>query len=346
MGHSKRIRALDSIRGLLLLQMTLDHFSGPISHYFYQCFGFFSAAEGFFFLSGFVGMLAVISKSSRGEDTGWMRKRAFRIWKFHISTVILLCVLAFLCLPKIATYFAGFYEHPVLGSFFAAILAYTPEWLDVLPLYVFLLLLGSFAFPLMVKGKTKQIWGASFIVWLLAQGPLRATVLQIFPSWMYAGFFDLFAWQFVYVSGAAISALWKQKYSLLESSQTLLDKTSAISVILCVICFIWSRGFLPAINPPDFLISKEHVGILRYLNFMAFVGVISFIVRHKSGLLDFAFTATLGKHSLEVYSAHTVCVYLWLATPNPIQGHLPFNLLAPIFCCFILWIIAKLLEKK
>jgi len=181
---------------------------------------------------------------------------------------------------------------------------------------------------------------------LLAQGPLRATVLQIFPSWMYAGFFDLFAWQFVYVSGAAISALWKQKYSLLESSQTLLDKTSAISVILCVICFIWSRGFLPAINPPDFLISKEHVGILRYLNFMAFVGVISFIVRHKSGLLDFAFTATLGKHSLEVYSAHTVCVYLWLATPNPIQGHLPFNLLAPIFCCFILWIIAKLLEKK
>ena len=37
--------------------MVLDHFSGPISHYLYQCFGFFSAAEGFFFLSGFVGML-------------------------------------------------------------------------------------------------------------------------------------------------------------------------------------------------------------------------------------------------------------------------------------------------
>ena len=30
-----RIRALDSIRGLLLLQMTLDHFGRPVSFYLY-----------------------------------------------------------------------------------------------------------------------------------------------------------------------------------------------------------------------------------------------------------------------------------------------------------------------
>lgn len=146
MSESKRIRALDSIRGLLLFQMILDHFSGPISKILYQCFGFFSAAEGFFFLSGFVGMLAFIGKRKRGENADWMRLRAFRIWKFHIGTVAFLVLLAFFCLPSIQHFFTGFYRHPGSGILFAGILAYTPEWLDVLPLYVFLLLFGSVFF--------------------------------------------------------------------------------------------------------------------------------------------------------------------------------------------------------
>lgn len=346
MAKSKRIQALDSIRGLLLLQMTLDHFSGPVSHVLYQCFGFFSAAEGFFFLSGFVGMLAVISKTSRGEDSSWMRKRSIRIWKFHIGTIALLAPAAFLFLPKIKPFFSALYAHPVSGSFLIAILAYLPEWLDVLPLYCFLLLFGSFIVPWMMRGHLKLAWGISFGIWALSQGPLRETVLRAFPTWMNPGFFDLFSWQFVYFSGAALSALWKRPNSPLAAPSKLLDRLFPIALVFCVFCFLWSHGFLGISLPGELFISKAHVGILRFANFIAFVCLISFIVRHRPTWLDFKPCAILGRHSLEVYTAHTIFVYLWMATPNAVQYHLPYNVLAPLLCCTLLLLIAKALDKK
>lgn len=322
--------------------MTLDHFSGPISRYLYQCFGFFSAAEGFFFLSGFVGMLAVKSKTDRGEGTGWMRKRAFRIWRFHVATLFSIAILAFFFLPSLQRFFSGLYEHPVSGSLLAGILAYTPEWLDVLPLYVFLLLLGSLVFPAIIRGRLKLVWGISFGLWICAQFSLRTQILKIYPDWIYPGFFDLSAWQFVYFSGAAISFLWKQQ----KFSAVFLRRFFHVSAFFCVICFIWSHRFFDFPLPSDFWISKEHVGALRYLNFLAFVGVISSIVRHKPSLLDFAFCRTLGRHSLEVFTGQTICVYLWMATPAKFQFHAPFHILAPILCCAILFAVAKRLERN
>lgn len=322
--------------------MTLDHFSGPISHCLYQCFGFFSAAEGFFFLSGFVGMLAVKSKASRGENAGWMRKRAFRIWKFHVATLSFIALLAYFLLPSLRKFLIGLYEHPISGSLLAGILAYTPEWIDVLPLYVFLLLAGSFVFPAMNRGHLKLAWGMSFSVWLLAQFSLRRLVLGIFPDWIYPGFFDLFAWQFVYFSGAAISLLWKDR----KITATHLDRSFLASIPFCAICLVWSHRFFDLPLPGDFWISKEHVGALRFLNFLAFVGVVSFIVRRKPGLLDFAPCRTLGRHSLEVFTGQTIGVYLWLATPARFQYHAPFNILAPILCCAILFAIARRLERN
>ncbi len=328
-----------------MLQMTLDHFSGPVSHLLYQCFGFFSAAEGFFFLSGFVGMLAVTSKSLRGETTRWMRVRAFRIWKFHMATLFSIAVLAFFLFPQIRGFFAGLYAHPVSGTLLAALLAYTPEWIDVLPLYVFLLLLGSFAFPQILRGRLKVVWGISFAVWILAQGDLRSLVLQIFPDWAYPGFFDLFAWQFVYFSGAAVAFLWKSREKSGKGSQKILDKLLIPSACLCAACFVWSHEILPIPQPGEFWISKSHVGALRALNFIAFVCVVSGIVRHRSRLLDFSFCRTIGRHSLEVFTAQTVCVYLWMAAPKALQYHAPYNVMVPILCACILFGIAKTLER-
>lgn len=325
--------------------MTLDHFSGPISHYLYQCFGFFSAAEGFFFLSGFVGMLAARSKTDRGENSGWIRQRAFRIWKFHIATLFSIALFAFFFLPSLQRFFTGLYEHPLSGSLLAGFLAYTPEWLDVLPLYVFLLLIGSIVFPGIIRGRLKLAWGISFGLWVCAQFSLKSQVLKIFPDWVSPGFFDLFAWQFVYFSGAAISFLWKSQNQIFFSRQEL-DRFFYLSLVLCIFCFLWSHRLLPIPSPSDFWVSKEHVGALRYLNFLAFIGVISFIVRHRPKLLDFSFCRILGRHSLEVFTGQTICVYLWMAAPAKFQYHVPFNILAPILCCAILFAVARKLERN
>ncbi len=345
MQKSKRIRALDSIRGLLLFQMILDHFSGPISKALYQCFGFFSAAEGFFFLSGFVGMIAVVGKSARGEDSGWMRRRAFRIWKYHVCSVALLSLFAFFFFPSIRHFFSGLYAHPLSGTALVCLLAYTPEWLDVLPLYVFLLLLGSFLFPRMAEGKWTRILLLSFAVWVCGKFALRRTALGLFPAWIFPGDFDLFSWQFVYFLGAACGCVWK-KGKLFSADSKALDRAFPVACALCAFCFLWKHAFLGIPAPGDFWISKEHVGILRLLNFLAFVCIVSFIVRHRPSLLDFSFCAVVGRHSLEVYSAHTVLVYLWMALPGWIQYRSPWNFVSPLLCCAAVWALAKFLEKS
>lgn len=291
-------------------------------------------------------MLAATGKAKRGEGSSWMRLRAFRIWKFHVGTLLFLSTTAYFFFPRIRDFFAGLYAHPVSGSLLAGILAYTPEWLDVLPLYVFLLLLGSVAFPAIVRGHVGRVWGISFAVWILAQFSLRNFALRPFPHWMHPGFFDFFAWQFLYFSGAAISHLWKAQKTPFLFSAKFQDRIFAVSAVVCAFCFLWSHNLLP-ISPPDaFWISKEHVGALRFLNFLAFVGMISGIVRRKPGLIDFSPCRTIGRHSLEVFTAQSVCVYLWMAAPAKFQYHAPFNIIAPILCCALLFGIAKTLERN
>ena len=349
-----RIRALDSIRGLLLLQMTLDHFGRPISYYLYQCFGFFSAAEGFFFLSGFVGMLAATSKGVKDPGQSWMRWRAFKTWRYHIVTLVALCLAAWLFLPRVDHFFDAIYSHPVRGSFFSLLLVNTPEWLDVLPLYVLFLLLGSFVFPLFVKaGRLRTVlllWLPSLCVWVAAQFGLRDACNSIFPQWIHHGDFDPFGWQFVYFSGAATASWWRIARKSEAAGATLavrsVKRLTPAVIVLLVFCFLWSHQFIALAEPASFWISKLHVGPLRFANFFAFVLLICAIVRRWPALLDFRATNVMGRHSLDVYTAHIVLIYLWMAMPKEIRYHGPWNVLAPIVACVLLWALAKLREPK
>lgn len=326
--------------------MTLDHFGKPISYYLYQCFGFFSAAEGFFFLSGFVGMLASISKREKDPQASWMRSRAFRIWKYHILSLIFLVCISILFIPSLSLYFKPILQHSFTGSLFSILLINTPEWLDILPLYVFLMLIGSFFFPKMAQGTIFKIWGLSFSVWILAQFGIRENINGLFPKWINHGFFDLLAWQFIYFSGAAIAAWWR----LHQQKQTVPYKAvqiiSIVAIVITIFFFLWSHQWIPIPKPSDFWISREHLGALRYINFIAFALSICFIVRKRPFLLDFQVTATLGKHSLEVYTAHTIFIYFWVITPKSIHFQSPWNVIFPLLTCVLLWLLAFILERQ
>ena len=64
----KRIGAIDFVRGLMLLQMSWDHFlwfpfqaHQAWTNYTYEALGFVSAAEGFVCLSGMAAAVAYVS---------------------------------------------------------------------------------------------------------------------------------------------------------------------------------------------------------------------------------------------------------------------------------------------
>lgn len=339
------------------MQMTLDHFGRPISYYLYQCFGFFSAAEGFFFLSGFVGMLAAKSKAQKDPGQSWMRKRALRIWVYHMLTLAAMSAIGFAGVPVLASYFKALYEHPLQASLWASLMVYTPMWLDVLPLYVIFLIVGSLAFRFFARAKSKTavflLWLPSLLLWLLAQFDLRAFVNSLFPVWIHHGTFDPFGWQFAYFTGAATIAWWRlareqdpEVHGRWNAVRLVKLSTPLLGVVF-VFCMLWSHGFIALPQPADFLLSREHLGILRFANFYVFMLLVCAVVRFRQKWLDFGPLNTIGRHSLDVYTAHIVLIYMWFSVvPNSVRYHLPWNVVIPLAVCVCLWGIAKLREKK
>lgn len=334
--------------------MTLDHFGKPISHYLYQCFGFFSAAEGFFFLSGFVGMLAATSKSVKDPRQSWMRSRALKTWRYHLATLLLLSCLGFWLIPRIYGNFKPMFQHPLESIFWSVTLVQTPEWLDVLPLYVIFLLLGSFIFPAFVRAKSKVqvllLWLPSLAVWIGAQLGLRDFINAILPQWINHGNFDPYAWQFLYFTGAAVAMWWKHARREESAGNTFavtsIQRLTPAVLVLLAFGFLWSHQFIPVELPGDVLTSKVHLGAVRCTNFFLFVMAICWIVRRWPNLLDFRPTNLLGRHSLDVYTAHIFFIYFWMATPNSIRYHAPWNVLVPVTACVLLWVLAKLREPR
>ena len=329
--------------------MTLDHFGRPISYYLYQCFGFFSAAEGFFFLSGFVGMIAATSKAAKDPSQGWMRRRAVRIWVYHMLTMAVLSALALLCIPGLVPYFKALFEHPLQASFWGSLLVYTPMWLDVLPLYVIFLLVGSFVFPLLVKAKSARtvllLWLPSLVLWIAAQFDLRGAVNSLLPAWIHHGTFDPFGWQFAYFTGAATYAWWCRAKA--AGAARIVNAATPVLLAVFVFCFLWSHQFIEIPSPSDFWVSREHLGIFRFFNFYVFMLLVCWVVRVRQGLLDFRPLNTVGRHSLDVYTAHIVLIYMWFTVvPKDIRYHLPWDVVLPLLACCLLWGLAKLREPK
>lgn len=305
-------------------------------------------------------MLATTSKQAKDPSQSWMRSRALRIWKYHCITLISLCIIAAWFLPTIAGNFKHIFQHPLESILWSALLINTPEWLDVLPLYVVFLVLGSVLFPLFVKAKNKTqvflLWLPSFIVWIGAQFGLRDAVNSIFPSWIHHGDFDPFAWQFIYFTGAAVAAWWKHAKAESAAPDTadlgagksirVVQKLTPTVIAALAFCFLWSHQFIPLQLPGDFWTSKVHVGPLRFANFFCFMMCIGWIIRTWPAALDFKVTNLIGRHSLDVYTAHIVLIYFWFATPGCIRYHGPWNVLVPIAACVLLWALSRIREPR
>ncbi|PSV14038.1 DUF1624 domain-containing protein [Photobacterium kishitanii] len=99
----KRIAALDSIRGLLLLLMTINHLiwvSGGysiIQNVTLQPLGQFGAAECFVFISGLLaGVIYSRDSLTNQQVTTKAFHRAFSIYRYHVSCLLVVFVWFFI----------------------------------------------------------------------------------------------------------------------------------------------------------------------------------------------------------------------------------------------------------
>ena len=195
---------IDFFRGVALLCIFIDHIPGNfVSRLTLHNLGFSDAAELFVLLAGVSSALAY---GRRKDATRLILKRVGRIYLAHISLVFM--VAAALALSVYLSGSAVLAAHATLLPFeanfyFAAartmILSLQPEFIDILPLYL-VLLLWLLVILRLAHISAGLAFAVSFLIWLLAAQFQINLAGDRNGGW----FFNPFAWQFVYSIGVLI----------------------------------------------------------------------------------------------------------------------------------------------
>ena len=217
---------LDALRGLMLVWIALTHLPTSASTYVNQPFGFVSAAEGFIFLSAlFTGRIYFRMAVHDGywPMTRKLWTRTLRLYGYHA----LLLAFMFLVAVPIASRGNRPGLHNLLYFYFmvgakqsiteAALLIYRPPLLDILPMYIIFLAFTSTGLLLARKIGWKPILLGGFVIWGFAQFGFRnaehSFMMRFIPTRIplnEMGSFDLWAWQFLWISGIWLGVRWGQ----------------------------------------------------------------------------------------------------------------------------------------
>jgi hypothetical protein len=324
---------LDAARGVMLVWMTLTHLPTLVSTVANQPFGFFSAAEGFIFLSAlFTGRiywrLANRVSAEAMRRRLWMR--TFRLYLYHLS----LLSLAFLVATRVAVHGSRPGLHNLLDFYFtagparasidAALLIYRPPLLDILPMYIIFLTLTPLILTVILRVGWKHILSLSFALWFLAQFGLRQAAYDFgvrhFGTKLtinQMGYFDLWAWQFLWMLGLWCGVRWARKDLPIEAwAKRITIPAIVIAPLLLGLRYAVGRGI--ELGSLEVCFDKWHFGVVRLIDFACLSAL---LIRSQSVLRSVAFRplVMLGQASLQVFCAHLFFCFAGLA----IMGEAP-----------------------
>lgn len=302
----KRNTVIDSLRGLMLVIMTIDHSGSALSHVTGQSFGFISAAEGFVFLSGYV---AGIVYSRYLDQPVWLREKAFSrarlLFIYHIIALLLWKIILYQVLqPNL-----NIDSHAVKAYLLAPFLLYQPVYFDILPMYILFLLLTPMLLTQFSRGNMGTIFAFSLAFWTLAQFVNEAELHfhSTFGVHTKLGYFDPFAWQFLFILGLFLGYLKRQHdYNIVVRRRFwILLLTAAVAFFLLVRHNLIDVPFID-----HHAIQKNYTNLdwPRLANFILFALFLSAIVRRFPHWFDFKWLAFLGRHSLQVFTFHIFAV--------------------------------------
>jgi hypothetical protein len=209
-----RDHRIDWLRGIALVSIFINHMPGNrIENWTSRNFGFSDAAELFVLLAGIAAAFAFFPAMTRGGHASVARKavkRAGVLYGMHlVSTLAAVGVFA------LAAWLIGNAEileligvapilaEPVAGLLGVMLGGHQLGYFNILPLYVFLILLVPALMWLAVRDLALML-GASLALYLAAH--LLPIDMPNFPTddgW----FFNPFAWQLLFVIGIALGVL-------------------------------------------------------------------------------------------------------------------------------------------
>ncbi len=367
-----RLVELDILRGFLLLWMTLTHLPTKASLVSNQTFGFVSGAEGFIFLAGFmIGQLEhrIESKRGLGATVRDLLKRTRRVYGYHAA----LLAIAFTVVAEIGMRYhrmalmnllSFYFAHPKHAIIAAVILEYRPSLLDILPMYIFFLIVTLLARRVARRWGWDPVVYTSFAIWAAAQFGLRA--------WLYrhvnlfglgvpedsTGAFDMYAWQLLWMVGLALGSIYSDQIESAGGEQPATGLPRwLIRLSICVAVVFLVLRYSPVdhwMNSDSYgwLIDKWHLGPARLINFAALT---IFVVRYGQNIAllpIFQPLALLGRASIEVFSVHVLCCLAGDALSHNADPNLPWWQQVPLLVITISmlfltgYLSRKRLEKR
>jgi hypothetical protein len=317
---SARDLRFDTLRGLFLVCMTINHLPTEMRTFTDQPLGIFSAAEGFVFLSGLIaGWVYTRKFRESGREGLWTASanRAKSIYRWHVGALLAAFVLVQLteralgfCSPTVPRLF---FEHPVESLGLGVSLLYQPGLLDLLPMYCAFVMLLPVVIRNLEAGRKWLVLGSSGAVWLAVQWAPPVDGAPLYP--INTGSFNLLAWQFLFVAGVTIG------HARISGSQQVVRPNPLIAALAAVVA-VYGFGLHHCQWPrlwPDhafgMLLNKPALGLFRVADF----GCVAYLVGIFGALVPQALTwrplALLGRHSLAVVAAQTVVVMFLLQFP-------------------------------
>lgn len=318
-NHPQRDIRLDFFRGLALMVIFINHM--PFNEWFLYTpsrFGFSDAAEAFVFISGFASARAYgncFASAGLGLGTVRVLHRCWQIYASHLGSFFLLAAICVFgnqwadgpdYIERLGIrYFFDQTPAAVAGLF---TLGYVPHSFDILPMYLVMMLwippvwllsrlhtaLGL-AFPAMVY------WGAWRFGWELEADPATGR------PW----FFNPFAWQLMFFTGFALGAGWLPA----PKPDKWLDGLCLLAVAAAA-----PLGHEPTYAQIAFFgelrqylepwLDKTHLGILRWVHFLALAHLMSRLCQWKPHWLRMPLPSQIAQMGQQALPAFLLCMGL------------------------------------
>lgn len=310
----------DTLRGLLVLFMAMNHIETDVRVVTSQSLGYVSSAEGFVFISGLIaGWIYSRKLHERGPDAARtaMRRRAGEVYRMHLLTYLatfvwmVLFVLMTTNVPHLLPW--AFAAEPWKALVLGPALLYQPGLLDILPMYCVFLLVLPPVLRAVAAGRSALVLMISLTLWAVAQfmgGPIRA-----FGGLVNLGAFNILAWQLLFIGGAVLGGHKALGQRLMEPRAGVLAAVFVVAIYLALV----RHGVLAAplaAEQMNELVRKPVLAPLRLLNF----ALVAYLVGAGATLFPRAFSwrplALLGQHTLSVFSAHVVVAMVILTYPE------------------------------
>ena len=358
----RRLELLDGLRGYFLVFMLLNHmyFTGGLGlvHFNHAEIGFVEDAQGFVFMSGLlIGMVYAKRMAREGFAAGAMRiwHRAAQLYLYALSCLFLIFIAARV-MPIMQQYWTNW-----LGDFAtpgssatvaAAVLLYQPTYMDILPQYIVYLLVAPPLVYLVLTGRWTLVAIGSALCWLAVQLGvhlpasigLNSLLSYWSPNLTVRAYFNVFAWQVVFMSGLVLGAMtstgkidWSRVFR--PEQRTMLVTAITFFLFFMALRMSWTFSLVPDVTWDRFVAvtNRGEFSFVYLLNFLATGYLLAWVMiagprasenwirrlaSMLNGLFRWSFLRLLGRNSLQVYVFHVFIVYALLAID---QRFGPFN---------------------